>query len=172
MAENLLDVQSQVVRVEKLAGLGRLAAGVAHEVRNPLGALGSYVEVLERRGTDPKVTADMHQAIRQTLAFNLKAIVAQKLLPSIKPGVHRVPTNEIMVVNPTIKKLIEEGEDLKLADAIKLFYQEGMVDFTENLKRLVDAGDIDKATALEWAPDPEKLKMAFKGIKVSAAGIL
>ena len=65
MAENLLDVQSQVVRVEKLAGLGRLAAGVAHEVRNPLGALCSYVEVLERRGTDPKVTGDMHLAIER-----------------------------------------------------------------------------------------------------------
>lgn len=63
MAENLLDVQSQVVRVEKLAGLGRLAAGIAHEVRNPLGALGTYVEVLARRGADPKVTGDMHQAI-------------------------------------------------------------------------------------------------------------
>jgi len=65
MAENLLDVQSQVVRVEKLAGIGRLAAGVAHEVRNPLGALGSYVEVLQRRGADPKVTGDMHQAIQR-----------------------------------------------------------------------------------------------------------
>jgi signal transduction histidine kinase len=63
MAENLLDVQSQVVRAEKLAGIGRLAAGVAHEVRNPLGALGSYIEVLQRRGADPKVTGDMHQAI-------------------------------------------------------------------------------------------------------------
>jgi signal transduction histidine kinase len=65
MAENLLDIQSQVVRVEKLAGLGRLAAGVAHEVRNPLGALGSYVQVLQRRGVDPKVTGDMHQAIER-----------------------------------------------------------------------------------------------------------
>ena len=33
-------------------------------------------------------------------------------------------------------------------------------------------GDVDKATALEFAPDPEKLKMAFKGIKVAASGIL
>lgn len=113
---------------------------------------------------------EKHGAIRKALANNLKAIVAQKLVKGLKKP--RVPTNEIMIVNPTIKKLIEEGEDLKLADAIKLFYQEGMVDFTENLKRLVDNGDIDKPTALEWAPDPEKLKMAFKGIKVSAAGIL
>src|SRR5207244_2713805 len=33
--------------------------------------------------------ADMHSALRQALAFNLKAIVAQKLLPSLIPGVHR-----------------------------------------------------------------------------------
>src|SRR4051812_17612345 len=63
--------------------------------------------------------ADMHQAIRQTLAFNLKAVVAQKLLPSIKPGVHRVPTNEIMIINPTIRELIIKGEDKKIADAIR-----------------------------------------------------
>src|SRR6266446_1159291 len=63
--------------------------------------------------------ADMHPAMRQALAFNLKAVVAQKLLPSIKPGVQRVPTNEIMIVNPTIRKLIGEGMDSKLSDAIK-----------------------------------------------------
>ena len=63
MAEDLLDVQSQVVRVEKLAGIGRLAAGVAHEVRNPLGAVGTYVEVLRRRGADPAVIAETQRAI-------------------------------------------------------------------------------------------------------------
>ncbi len=63
MAEELLDVQSHVVRVEKLAGIGRLAAGVAHEIRNPLGALGTYVDVLRHRGTDPDVTLEMHAAI-------------------------------------------------------------------------------------------------------------
>ena len=64
------------------------------------------------------------------------------------------------------------AEDSKLPDAIKLFYQEGMIDFTENLKQLVDRGDIDKATALEVAPSPEQLIMALKGIKVAAPGIL
>jgi two-component system NtrC family sensor kinase len=83
MAENLLDVQSQVVRVEKLAGIGRLAAGVAHEVRNPLGALGSYVEVLQRRGADPKVTGDMHRAIER-----IERIV-QGLVDYARPGLNR-----------------------------------------------------------------------------------
>src|SRR5436190_7706231 len=114
--------------------------------------------------------AEKHGAIRKAMANNLKAIVAQKLVKGLKKP--RVPTNEIMKVNPTIRKLIYEGMDTKLGDAIKLFYQEGMVDFTENLRQLVERGDVSKECALEFAPDPEKLKMAFKGIKVSASGIL
>ena len=115
---------------------------------------------------------ERHNGIRQALANNLKAVVAQKLIKSIKPGVGRVPTNEIMIVNPTVRKLISEGEDNKLPDAIKIGILEGMVDFTENLRQLVERGDVDKPTALEVAPNPEQLKMAFKGIKVAAPGIL
>lgn len=65
MAEHLVDLHAHAVRVEKMAGIGRLAAGVAHEVRNPLGALGTYVEVLQRRGTDPAVTAEMQGAVER-----------------------------------------------------------------------------------------------------------
>src|SRR5207302_7156224 len=64
--------------------------------------------------------ADLHAAMRQSLAFNLKAIICQKLLPSIKPGVQRVPTNEVMILNPTIKELIIKAEDKKLPDAIRI----------------------------------------------------
>ena len=114
----------------------------------------------------------MHHAVRQSLAFNLKAVVAQKLVPSIRPGKQRVPTNEIMIINPTIRDLILKSKDDKFADAIRIGFIEGMVDFTENLRQLVDRGDVDKATALEFAPNPEQLKMALKGIKVAAPGIL
>jgi twitching motility protein PilT len=113
---------------------------------------------------------DKHGAIRQALANNLKSVVAQKLIKGLKKG--RVPTNEIMIVNPTIRKLISEGLDNKIIDAIRIGIQEGMMDFTENLRMLVERGDVDKATALEVAPNPEQLKMAFKGIKVAAPGIL
>jgi twitching motility protein PilT len=116
--------------------------------------------------------ANMHKAIRQTLAFNLKAVVAQKLLPSIKPGFHRVPTNEIMIINPTIRELIIKEEDKKISAAIQIGYLEGMVDFTENLRQLVERGDVTKEVALEVAPNPEALMMAIKGIKVAVPGIL
>src|SRR3954454_24792226 len=98
---------------------------------------------------------EKHGAIRQALANNLRAIVAQKLLKGTKKG--RVPTNEIMIVNPTIRKLISEGMDNKIVDAIRIGFLEGMVDFTENLRQLVERGDVDKVVAMEYAPNPEQL---------------
>ena len=115
---------------------------------------------------------EMHSAIRSALGFNMKAIIAQKLLPSIKPGVQRVPTVEIMTFNPTVRKLVLEGEDDKLPDAIRLGAEEGMQSFTMSLKKLVDDELIDRATAFEVAPNPEALKMALKGIEVSESGML
>src|SRR5262249_52924851 len=95
--------------------------------------------------------ADMHQNVRQSLAFSLKAVICQKLIPSTRPGVQRMPTNEIMILNPTIRDLIRKGEDQKLYDAIRIGFLEGMIDFTESLRLLVEKGDVTKETALEVA---------------------
>ena len=65
MTDRLLDAQSQLVRSEKLASIGRLAAGVAHEVGNPLGAVGTYLEVLRRRGVDQEVTEGMARELER-----------------------------------------------------------------------------------------------------------
>jgi twitching motility protein PilT len=120
---------------------------------------------------------DMHSAMRQNLAFNLKAIIAQKLLPTTKDwaaahGTTRVPLVEIMRMNPTVKKLILTEEDIKLGQAIRLGKEEGMVDFTESLRQLVTAEKIERATAFENAPNPELLRMALKGITLPESGIL
>jgi twitching motility protein PilT len=116
--------------------------------------------------------ADMHPAMRQSLAFNLKAVVCQKLLPSIKPGIQRVPANEIMIVNPTIRDLLIKGEDKKLPDAIRIGLLEGMIDFNESLRQLAARGDVSESAALEVSPNPDALRMAFTGIRVAQPGIL
>jgi twitching motility protein PilT len=115
---------------------------------------------------------NMHSAIRSALVFNMRAIIAQKLLPSIKPGVGRVPTCEIMTFSPTIRKLLLEGQDDKLADAVRISKDAGMQDFTMSLRDLVEKDMIDRPTAFEWAPNAEALKMALKGIDFREAGIL
>ena len=114
----------------------------------------------------------MHGAIRSAIAFNMKGIIAQKLLRSLKPNVGRVPTCEVMTFSPTIRKLILEGEDEKLPDAIRIGAEDGMQDFTMSLKQLLDDELIDRPTAFEVAPNREQLKMAIKGIDVAEPGIL
>lgn len=46
MTDRLLDERAHLVRVEKMASVGRLAAGVAHEIGNPLGAVNGYIHIL------------------------------------------------------------------------------------------------------------------------------
>lgn len=42
-------LQAQVERAERLASIGRLAAGVAHEIRNPLGSLKGFLQYFQRK---------------------------------------------------------------------------------------------------------------------------
>lgn len=65
MTDRLLDAQGQLVRTEKLASVGLLAAGVAHEIGNPLGAIGTYLEVVRRRGGDPEIVAGMTRELER-----------------------------------------------------------------------------------------------------------
>ena len=144
------------------AGAGHLVFGTIHASSAP-STIGRILDLFPQ---------DMHPSLRSAIAFNMKAIVAQKLLPSIKPGVGRVPTVEIMTFNATAQKLILEERDEKLSDLIRMSARDGMQDFTMSLKSLVDKDLIDRAVALEVAPNVEALKMALKGIDVSQPGIL
>jgi len=116
--------------------------------------------------------ADMHGSLRSAIAFNMKGIIAQKLLPSIQEDLGRVPAVEILTFTPTVRKLILEASDDRLPDVIRMSVNEGMQDFTMSLKNMVDKNLIAQAVALEVAPNPEALRMALKGIAVAQPGIL
>ena len=115
---------------------------------------------------------DMHGSVRNAMALNMKGIITQKLIASIREGVGRVPMVEMMIFNPTIRKLIIDEEDEKLSDAIRIGREDGMQDFTLSLLQLIEDELIDRKSALEVAPNKDALQMALKGIDVTQPGIL
>ena len=108
-----------------------------------------------------------HPSIRSAIAFNMKGIIAQKLLKSIRPGVSRVPICEVMFFDVLVRKYVLEEQDHLLADHIRKSHRDGMQDFTMSLKSLIDQELIDRNDAMEIAPNREALEMALKGIGVS-----
>jgi two-component system, NtrC family, sensor kinase len=57
MVNNLSRIQKELVRSEKLISLGRLSAGVAHEIRNPLNAMkGAMTHLGQKWGHDPLIS--------------------------------------------------------------------------------------------------------------------
>jgi twitching motility protein PilT len=115
---------------------------------------------------------EMHPALRSNMGFNLKAVIAQKLLPTIRETPKRVPICEIMTVNGTIRKLILEERDEKLFDAIRIGKEEGMQLFNDSLYHFVTSEFVSRQTAFEVSPNVEQLKMMLKGIDVKGPGIL
>ena len=105
-----------------------------------------------------------HKLSGNALAFNLKAILCQRLLPAAKEGVKMVPAIEVLFNNATAQKLLMNAEDKKLADLIRASKEEGMQDFNMSLIDLINRGLITKKVALQYSPNPEQLKMNMQGI--------
>ncbi|HET6422903.1 MAG TPA: ATPase, T2SS/T4P/T4SS family, partial [Planctomycetaceae bacterium] len=114
----------------------------------------------------------MHNALRSSMGFNMKAIVAQKLLATIVDKPKRVPIQEIMIFNGTIRKLILESSDEKLPAAIRIGKAEGMQQFNDSLHHFLKMEFISRNDAFEISPNAEELKMMLKGIDVKGPGIL
>ncbi len=104
MTERLLDAQSALVRAEKLASVGRLAAGVAHEIGNPLAAIGNYMELLGRRGAAPELVTAIE---RETLRIDT---IVRSLLDYARPrDARREPLDLGAVAQRAVDLLRSQG---------------------------------------------------------------
>ncbi len=100
MVETLQDTQQQLVRTEKLASVGQLAAGVAHEINNPLGSVLLYADILRKEtpATDEQRRDDLDMIIRE--ATRCKTIVNDLLNFSRQ--------NEVMAQETDLNDILEE----------------------------------------------------------------
>ncbi len=114
---------------------------------------------------------DEHAAIRQALVFSLRAIITQKLIPSVAEDVRRVPAVEILRTTSIIQKLIAESRDIELGDVVRTG-DVGMMSFAECLVRLHRQRLIDEETGCRAAPNPEEFRRLLAGITTAQASIV
>jgi signal transduction histidine kinase len=66
--KELEDANIQLIQSQKIASIGRMAAGVAHEINNPLSGILIYTELLKESLNDkPEYLKDLQEIIDQTL---------------------------------------------------------------------------------------------------------
>ncbi|MCC5926564.1 MAG: hypothetical protein JJU41_08380 [Bacteroidetes bacterium] len=115
--ENLKSAQDQLVQQEKLASLGQLTAGIAHEIKNPLNFVNNFSEVSEEMITEliealDKGDIDESLALSKDIGANLKKIhehgsrangIVQSMLMHSRGGDGKM---EPTALNPLIKEYV------------------------------------------------------------------
>jgi twitching motility protein PilT len=108
--------------------------------------------------------AEERDAIRTILAYQMQAFVYQKLLPTVRDDIQRVPAVEILLQSPATRKYILDGREPELDEVIKNNRESGMQSFTDSLVQLVNDNYVHPKVAQQSASSPDEVKMRLRGI--------
>jgi signal transduction histidine kinase len=120
--DDLQRLQNQLVQTEKLASIGRLVAGAAHEINNPLTAILGYSDLLVGEETIAPEHRDMADKIRQQarrtkhLVQNFLTFAKQAPVRHQTHDLNRIVANalqlqELDLGNKNIEMVLHLGED-------------------------------------------------------------
>lgn len=88
--------QARVIHQEKMAAFGLLAAGIAHEVGNPLTAISSLVQMLQRRNPDAYTAEKLDLADRQLRRIQRTIRELVEFARPASPNIGRVRLDEVI----------------------------------------------------------------------------
>ena len=118
--ESVESLQQQVIRQERLAAIGVLLSGIAHELNNPLQAISGFSEILQREpDLRPEVRADLaliqkESARASAIIRNLSRFGRQQ---TSKPAPVRLSDVVASVVELRQRRLQDQGIQLEVSEA-------------------------------------------------------
>ncbi len=117
----LEDTQAQLVQSEKMASIGQLAAGVAHEINNPIGYVNSNLGALEKYLTDVFHLVDAYEQAEphlgdQTVLGNIQSIKQRLDLPFLREDTAALMSESKEGIS-RVKKIVQDLKDFSHADA-------------------------------------------------------
>ena len=135
MTKKLAEARMQLFQSDKMASLGRLAAGVAHEINNPLTGVLTYSSFLLKRTKDnPEFQEDLNIIVRETLRSRE---IVKSLLDFARQS---VPKKNSANINEIIDKAVNVIENQLSINKVKL-----VKEFDPNLPKItVDANQIQQ----------------------------
>jgi signal transduction histidine kinase len=148
--ERLRSLNDQLVRAEKLAAAGQLAAGVAHEVNNPLASISSLVQILQARvpaDADDERTAETREMLR--VISQQIARITQVLREMLDFARQRTPQRTPLDITRALESSIR------------------LASFDKDFKRLRLSTDFDPH-APQVSADADQLQQVFLNLLLNA----
>lgn len=145
----LTEARDELVKAEKLASAGQLAAGIAHEIGNPLGAVLGYLEVAERRPTIGQDLVDDMRREARRIDRIVKGLIdyARPRQPAPRPiEVNEVVSGALELVEAQghfkeIDVAVHLGADIATVHADPHQLEQIMVNLLLNAAQAVDGTD-------------------------------
>ncbi len=119
-------LEAQLVRTERLAAAGQLAASIAHEINSPLAGISALLALVRKKNLDDKKAIEEIDLIKG--AFESIGSTVQKLLNLNRPGLdHMQRSNINAIVQDTVK--LSEAYLKKKGIAVRLDLSDAVPDF-------------------------------------------